>query len=255
MVTAKRCAQLNGISSTALGSQTEALPEVGPTGAAKRIAATQDAREAFVPQVENWRQHAGVFSPIRRADFFPAEFFAPGDLALLNMRDPRDCMVSGYFGFLRLHGNGLQDADKKAQYEMGIDAYVLTHMLGRYSKALNDYMALRKQIPDMTVLHYEEMVTSFDSWFEKFYDALHFARHNGGGKYMISQHAQHLIGISPYQRLLRRYRKDFIPPKAENIDRHHRQQTPGDYARKLQPDTIAKINARLSEPLRYFGYA
>ena len=209
--------------------------EVGPTGAAKRIAATQDAREAFVPQVENWRQHAGVFSPIRRADFFPAEFFAPGDLALLNMRDPRDCMVSGYFGFLRLHGNGLQDADKKAQYEMGIDAYVLTHMLGRYSKALNDYMALRKQIPDMTVLHYEEMVTSFDSWFEKFYAALQF-------------------NPAKYDKLLAQQGAHFVPPPVENIDQHKRQMLPGDYARKLEPETIDIINTQMAAQLSYFGY-
>jgi hypothetical protein len=46
---------------------------------------------------------------------------------------------------------------------------------------------------------------------------------------------------------------DFIP-EAERPDRHIRQAHPGDYRRKLKPETIATLNVVLDRFLRKFGY-
>lgn len=237
---AKNCAMASGETPVMLGGGEQAFHETGPAGAARRAraAASPDGElleDEFVPQPENWARHGGVFAPIRRADFFPAEFFRPGDLAVLNMRDPRDCMVSGYFGFLRLHGGGLASDSRRQQYERGIDEYVLTTLLDRYVVATRNYIRLREAIPSLKVFTYEEMVTDFEGWFAKFYEALAFAP-------------------DAYARLLPRQAAKFEPPAREDIDAHKRQMLPGDYRRKLKPETIAVINQRMAPQLRYFGY-
>ena len=224
----------------ALGGELEVFREVGPTGAARRAdprsrGNPDDLSELFVPQIENWERHAGVFAPIRRADFFPPAFFKEGDKGLLMMRDPRDCMVSGYYGFLRLHSGGMNNPEQRANYEKGVDRYVLENMLVRYRSAVQDYIDLLEQIPAITVLTYEEMVTDFPSFFAKFYERLDF-------------------NPDYYDRLLRQQATKFEPPAAEDIDSHKRQMLPGDHARKLAPETIATINDRMGPQLRYFGY-
>lgn len=223
-----------------LGGELGVFLEVGPTGASQRADPRSrndpdNLSELFNPQIENWEKHAGVFAPIRRADFFPPAFFKDGDKGLLLIRDPRDCMVSGYYGFLRLHSGGMDNPNHRAEYEMGIDHYVLNKMLVRYRGAVQEYIDLMSAIPEITVLTYEEMVTDFPSFFAKFYDRLDF-------------------NPDYYDRLLRQQAAKFTPPAAENIDSHKRQMLPGDYARKLAPDTIAEINDRMGPQLQYFGY-
>lgn len=237
---AKNCAMASGETPVMLGSGAQAFAETGPDGAAMRLKGARDGDgdpldQAFEPQPQNWQKHAGVFAPIRRADFFPVPFFQEGDLAVLNMRDPRDCMVSGYYGFLRLHGKGLESESRRAQYEQGIDDYVVNTLLDRYIATLDSYIRLKEAIPSLAIFTYEEMVTDFERWFDRFYDALAFDR-------------------SAYKRLLPRQAAKFEPPKSEDIDAHKRQMLPGDYARKLKPETIALLNERMAPQLAYFGY-
>ena len=232
---AKNCALAAGEPAIVLGGGANAFAETGPDGAALRTAAGSRPADGFTPQLANWQRHAGVFAPIRRADFFPATFFRPGDRAVLNMRDPRDCMVSGYFGFLRLHNKGLANDRRAAMYERGIDEYVLDDLLDRYALALDNYIALLRAIPTIERLTYEEMVTDFPAWFARFCEALAFER-------------------PVFDRLLARQSKKFEPPGEEDIDRHKRQMLPGDYRRKLAPSTIAAIDARIGPQLAFFGY-
>ena len=237
---ARICAIRSGNSFVSIGDKSQMLPELGPNGASKRGVPRSRGddngqSEAFVPQIENWRKHSGVFAPIRRADFFPHDFFKEGDKGLLMIRDPRDCMVSGYYGFLRLHAGGLDNPARRADYEKGIDRYVLENMLTRYNDALQDYIDLLGAVPAITVLTYEEMVTDFPSFFAKFFSRLDFDPRD-------------------YNALLHEQIAKFEPPAAEDIDSHKRQMLPGDHLRKLAPETIAQINARMESQLRYFGY-
>ncbi len=240
---AKNCALAAGEPAVVLGGSACAFAETGPEGAAMRVRGSDGAGkadgagkvDAFAPQLANWQRHAGVFAPIRRADFFPPAFFRPGDRAVLNMRDPRDCMVSGYFGFLRLHNKGLDNTRRAAMYRRGIDEYVLDDLLERYALALDNYIALLARLPGIRVLTYEAMVGDFPAWFGEFCAALAFE-------------------APVYERLVARQAAKFDPPAQEDIDQHKRQMLPGDYRRKLAPATIARIDARLERQLRHFGY-
>ena len=242
-VIAKNCGMASGEPAVILGSAPQSFHETGADGAAIRIKSAKrrapdgDLMEAeFEPQIENWQKHTGVFAPIRRADFFPPAFFQPGDLAILNMRDPRDCMVSGYFGFLRLHGGGLDDKRRREQYDQGVDTYVVEHLLDQYVVATQRYIDLIAELPGLKVLKYEDMVTDFPSWFEAFYNHLQFNE-------------------SRYSDLLPRQAAKFAPPTVEDVDAHKRQMLPGDYLRKLKPETISLLNERMAPQLSFFGYA
>ncbi len=239
-----------------LGEQDKTLPEEGPRGAAKRVDTLRDADglaidAVYAAQPDNWRAHSGLFAPIRRADLFPPEVFADGDRAVLLMRDPRDCMVSGYYGFLRLHAGGLDNPEQRRRYEMGVDTYVLTHMLPRYARVVDDYMALQDQLPALQVLHYEHMVTDFPAWLDTFLTALDLPDS------VRLRDRLRLRRISPGLRdvMLAHHAGDFTRPSGENIDTHKRQMLPGDHVRKLAPDTIATINAAMAPALARFGYA
>lgn len=239
----KACATASGENPVVLGGTPKAFKETGPEGAALKSAGEIDERltddmstARFTPNVDNWLKRSGVFAPIRRSDYFPPEVFSDGDIAVLNVRDPRDCMVSGYFGFLRLHGQGLADSKRQALYDMGIDAYVSDVLCDRYIDALRGYIELDEAIGGrLNVLTYEEMVTDFPSWFRKFYDFLDFAP-------------------KKFENLKKQQGQKFEPPSAENIDQHKRQMMPGDYLRKLKPETIAEINRRMNDELKFFGY-
>ncbi|WP_373488417.1 hypothetical protein, partial [Blastomonas sp.] len=69
-------AQISGTPVVHLGEQDKNLPEEGPCGAAKRIDTLRDVTglvidAVYEPQPDNWRAHAGLFAPIRRAELFP----------------------------------------------------------------------------------------------------------------------------------------------------------------------------------------
>ena len=229
----RNCALASGEKPVMIGTTRKAFKEKGPEGCANRV-----AKDVFSPNLANWQARSGVFSPIRRPDFFPAERFEPGDIALLNMRDPRDCMVSGYFGFLRLHGEGLKDETRKRMYDEGIDAYVLDKLLDDYTRVCRGYMELNDALDgQLKILTYEEMTTDFPSWFKKFYDLLEFE-----------------FDTSRFKELGNRMAKKFEPPEKEDIDSHKRQMFPGDHLRKLKPETIDEVNRRMAGELRYFGY-
>lgn len=234
-----RCARACGEPLALLGTKKGQFPITGPDGAAQRLGVTKTATgasiEAYEPRLANWRRHAGVFAPIRRADFFPPEFFQEGDVALLNIRDPRDCMVSGYYGFLRLHGKGLEEEGKKRKWDAGIESYVLNDMVDRFIHACQDYIDLIGKVPAMQVLRYEEMVTDFPAWFGKYYAAMK-------------------LDPAKFDECLEREKAFFVVPEEEDIDSHKRQMTPGDHRRKLGEDVIAEIDRRMEPQLRYFGY-
>lgn len=248
-------AQITGVPLVEMGPPDATLPDTGPRGAAAKVdvlrAADGSAIDGIMaPQPDNWRAHRGLFVPIRRADMFPPEIFKTGDRAVLLMRDPRDCMVSGYYGFLRLHGGGLDNPFRQIFYDMGIDAYVLEHMLPRYVRAVDDYIALQAQIPQITVLHYEQMVTDFPGWLGAFLDALAMPH-----RLRLRERLRHRRPWLTAKRvLLDRHSAGFTPPDAEDIDSHKRQMLPGDHIRKLKPETIATINATMGPQLRAFGY-
>lgn len=252
---AASAARVTGTPWVKLGDETADLPEIGPQGAAKRIDTLRDSNELaidgiYAPQPDNWRARSGLFAPIRRPDLFPPEVFQEGDRALLMMRDPRDCMVSGYYGFLRLHSGGMGNPEQRKRYDMGIDTYVLEHMLPRYDYVVSGYAALQARIPSLTLLRYDEMVTDFPGWLDLFLTALDLP-----DRVRLRDRIRHRrLTPTAAEIICARHQKDFTRPADENIDSHKRQMLPGDHIRKLKPETIAEINDRMGPQLRRFGY-
>jgi len=44
-------------------------------------------------------------------------------------------------------------------------------------------------------------------------------------------------------------------PEVERVDQHMRQVHPGNYKKKLKPETIEKLNHILKDELEFFGYS
>ena len=133
--------------------QPKLFGEIGDDGASSYVVDQTGKRIIYsgMPElkanISNWeiRQNS-FFAPIRNAKYFPVDFFNEADCGILNIRDPRDCMTSGYYGFLLLRGNKLEDQAKQQMYEAGIDSYVTDALLERIETKLNDYIDLINSI-------------------------------------------------------------------------------------------------------------
>jgi Sulfotransferase domain len=158
----------------------------------------------------------------------------------LVVRDPRDMLVSRYFStkfshgftergsppFRRLMGEFIKDG------ELNIDAYCLY-----YSWMINSQLLSQADVisdPQTLILKYEDfifdkcrLVRQLCDWFS------------------VDLSSKRIEAIAAAH--------DFIP-EGERPDRHIRQALPGDYRRKLKPETISALNAVLARFFTTFGY-
>lgn len=218
--------------------------EIGDDGASSYVVDQTGKRIIYsgMPElkanISNWEIRSNsFFAPIRNAKYFPVEFFNEADCGILNIRDPRDCMTSGYYGFLLLHGNKLEDQAKQQMYEAGIDSYVTDQLLERFETKLNDYIDLINSINSsrFAILKYETMVCDFSKWFKIFCQKLDF-------------------NYSELENIEKSLAENFKPVQKEDVYKHKRQMLPGDYKAKLKLETINLINERLKDQLEFFGY-
>ena len=159
---------------------------------------------------------------------------------IAQMRDPRDCLVSGFFSFRESHVPP-KDPSKVEEFEKrrarllkkDIDTYVIDtarnylNRCTRIRKIVTDY-------PEVLLLHYEEMVEDTDRWLGR-----------------IAGFVDQPLTDQLRKKLARK--TDFTVSK-EDTSRHKRQITPGDHRRKLKPETIAELNEILGSELEFFGY-
>jgi hypothetical protein len=159
---------------------------------------------------------------------------------LMIVRDPRDMLVSRYFSTKFSHGFEVRGTPQFAQVirqviedgGMDLDRYVKF-----YSWVVNADFFLHRDIigdPQTLVLKYEDfvydkrqLVSTICDWFSL----------------DIPQERLASI-IAPYEAI----------PVAERPDQHVRQVHPGDYRRKLKPETIAALDGVLDEFMATFGY-
>lgn len=223
----KICANENNIPTNLIG--TSEFEEVSPQGCA-----ILKGNNKYEPLPQNWLKRSGVFAPIRRPDFFPSNIIKNNDRSVLNIRDPRDCMVSGYFGFLRLHNGGLKNPENKQKFDQGIDKYVIDDLLPIYKYVYTLYIELIKK-HNIPIMYYEDMVTNPTKWLENYYD---------------------LAGFNPknLSKCMEKCMHYFEPVKEEDPNRHKRKVIPGDYREKLRRDTINLLNIELYDILDFFGY-
>jgi hypothetical protein len=159
---------------------------------------------------------------------------------LMVVRDPRDMLVSRYFSTRFSHGFEARGTPQFAQLmrqliedsEMDLDRYCLF-----YSWIVNADFFMHRDIiadPQTLVMKYEDFIydkeyltSAICTWF-----GLDIPKER------IAAIAAHYQGI----------------PATERPDQHIRQAHPGDYRRKLKPETIAALNGILGEFMATFGY-
>lgn len=164
---------------------------------------------------------------------------------ILQLRDPRDVLVSRYFSEAYGHPPrpNADSAYMKFYFDrrerlrrMTIDEFVLEEMEYVCS---NDYMPYCENLlnkPNVLFLEYEEMVTDFTEWLNKVIRFLDFD-----------------VGQKMRDSLIQKG-KVLLTVKEENIYAHCRQIKPGDHRRKLKKETIDVLTNKFQKTLDLLGY-
>ena len=162
---------------------------------------------------------------------------------ILQVRDPRDILVSQFYSFGWSH-KADQFGERQKQHRqqiqsISIDQYVLYHRAAAYSlkRRMRPLAEMVRQDPSVQIVTYEKMVTNYDKWLNPVLDQFEFRSVK-----------ERLMKIK--YRLM--YRHTFKPQK--NPNGHKRNVTPGEHREKLQPETIAMLNEYFAEYLQMFGY-
>jgi sulfotransferase family protein len=159
---------------------------------------------------------------------------------ILIVRDPRDMLVSRYYSTKFSHGFAERGSPQFSRLmaelikdsNMDIDEYCL-----HYSWMINSQLLSHAAVisdPKTLVLKYEEFL----------YDKRLLAR-------QLCEWFS--VGLSSDRIEAIAAAHDFIPEE-ERQDQHIRQAHPGDYQRKLKPETISALNVVLRRFFRKFGY-
>lgn len=156
------------------------------------------------------------------------------------VRDPRDMLVSDYFSMVRnspTYGKkreNLETSEKSEDFdqETPIDEYVL-HLRERFKAFLDQYQHLC-ETDDLKIYRYEDVIYDKVAWIDD-----------------ICRYFDWPIDRSTQQIIAERY--DVIPI-TENGGKLVRQVHPGNYAKKLKPDTIDKLDDYFADCMIFYGY-
>lgn len=202
-----------------------------------------------------WRTHHGCFAPIR---FFVDVPQLDNYEIIPHLRDPRDVLVSMFYSYCHIHPGEIQanTGYRREVAERGIDAFVLDkatekspgysgdygtgghveNLVGNLPKRYRDYIDRLLGKSNVQLVKYEEMVTNYRSWLEKFIRP--FALDDKGR--VIDE----LAALSA----------EFFPKRTVDVMTHVRHVTPGDHKNKLQPSTIKQLNEIFGDTLDALGY-
>jgi hypothetical protein len=155
---------------------------------------------------------------------------------VLTLRDPRDVLTSRFYSQAFAHTLFDQASiDRRNRFrEMGVDAFVLDQageVIDRYST----YHGMLMGRDNVLFLRYEDMVGGFERWLDRLAEFIG----SGGQRAAIDAI---------------RAEADFSVKKEDKFS-HRRSVKPGNYLKKLKPETVEVLNERLSGILTLFGYA
>jgi len=160
--------------------------------------------------------------------------------ALLLVRDPRDMVVSHYFSARYSHPRpgtknvlstgqtSFPEMDLAAQ--LPLDDYVLT-IAKNYKRHISSYLPILESV---AIFRYEDILFNKRWW--------------------LWQICRHFGWKVPSQVRRRIADQNDLLPNAEDVTVHIRQALPGDFRRKLKPETIARLNEVFADELALFGY-
>lgn len=202
-------------------------------------------------------RHDGCFGPMRF--YMPSRALKTANI-LLHLRDPRDVLTSMFFSYCFMH-RGDEEPNtgiRKEVAEEGIDRFVLGmsspdcvrykgdygtggnyhqhigNMLERYESYVRELVGQ----PNVSLVSYETMVLDFPKWLEGVVSCFELPNHEETYKFAAATRGH-----------------ETVKPAAEDMFRHKRKVTPGDYKEKLQPETIAELNRCFSHVLSALGYS
>lgn len=176
---------------------------------------------------------------------FPQRFEIPKlatAKAILLVRDPRDMLVSHYFSTRSSHPNPGRKLSTSMQsiplrdkaHMLTVDEYAVD-LTKFYGRLLRGYMKVLEESPKtFRVYRYEDVIFKKQEWITSICD---------------------YYGWSVPEAMIKRTaERNDIRPRVEKEAKHVRQVSPGDYRRKLKPETIAMLGKIFEEELNYFGY-
>ncbi len=202
-----------------------------------------------------WRTRRGCFAPIRFYVNIPQ---VEDYRIILHLRDPRDVLVSMFYSYCYIHPGevGANTGHRREAAARGIDAFVLDKasqnsalypgdygtgghvedLIGNLPRRYQNYIEHFLGKPNVTLVKYEEMVTDYRSWLEKFIRPFPIDD--------PSKVIDDLVAQSP----------QFFPQRPVDEMRHVRHVAPGDHRAKLQASTIRQLNSIFSKALEALDY-
>ncbi|MGK7931882.1 MAG: sulfotransferase domain-containing protein [Microcystaceae cyanobacterium] len=172
-----------------------------------------------------------------------------GMIHIMQVRDPRDILVSQYFSSGWIHPDAKWNEQQKQirgeVKSMSIDEYVLNASVELSSfgkKPLADRYEPMLQLTSLSnrtvlIVKYEDMVVNFKSWLSQVIKPFQF---------------NPVLERILIERLFYKYKKEFKPRKEKLT--HKRKMLPGDHREKLKPETIEKLNNIFQDVLIKFNY-
>lgn len=163
---------------------------------------------------------------------------------ILLVRDPRDMLVSLYYSSLLSHPTPGQSADaiqdkttdlvgRESAGRMDIDSFSVEYAGDFYRGLLAKYRALAA-LPGVKVFRYEDVIYDKARW--------------------VADICQHYGWDIPVDRQRAAAEQIDLRPETERPAEHVRQVHPGNYRKKLKPETIRLIEDALAEEMEFFGY-
>ena len=167
-------------------------------------------------------------------------------LHIVQVRDPRDILVSQYFSFGWFHPTNTWDGtrfkERRKIQSMSIDDYAMEaatetvygrpSLMRRYKPILAESVA---SSGDLVCVRYEDMVNDFGGWL-----------HRVTGHLRIAAHDELANG------LYEKFNLEFRVPGSKNF--HKRNVAPGEHRARLRSATIEELNHRFEAVLTRFGY-
>ncbi len=202
-----------------------------------------------------WGSHHGCFAPIR---FFVDVPDFENYHTILHLRDPRDVLASMFYSYCYIHKGEIagNTGYRKEAAEAGIDKFVLDKSLNRNSSYVGDYgtgQHLEDLIGNITdryndyinhvlgrsnvlFVKYEDMVTNYRGWLEKFIEPFPLSDKSRLIEELVAQSSE------------------FFPERTTDRMAHRRHITPGDHKNKLKASTISQLNEIFGDILCALGY-
>ena len=162
---------------------------------------------------------------------------------VIMIRDPRDVLVSGFYSYGKSHATP-KDRKKAGEFEafrekvsrQSVDDFVLD-MSENTRWRMQQYLDLQRSSESVCILRYEDMLADFQTWLNR-----------------LLEHCQWEISAATRQELLSSANEG-QRISGENTTSHRRQVVPGDHRRKLQGETIERLNEQFAEILTAFDYS